>query len=211
MNKKKSIPLTQYHHGDLKNSLIKEGRGLIEEKGVSELSLREVARRVGVSEAAPSKHFSGKLALLAAIAAEGFQELAKERMKIAATHQTLLDKSRAMMRSYVDYARKNKGVFNLMVGPRLLEAQEYPELMQASSISFDIFASTIKSLAIERGWSKNKLELVIHSAWAMEHGLATLIIANRAPRSTKNLSLNKVIDFSIELILLGISQAPDEV
>src|SRR3989442_7084727 len=74
-------PRASYHHGDLRNALIAEGRTLLELKGARDLSLRETARRAGVSIAAPSRHFDGKEALLAAIAASGFRELAAELAK----------------------------------------------------------------------------------------------------------------------------------
>src|SRR4029453_12912774 len=76
-----------YHHGDLRNALISEGRRLLEEIGARELSLRHVARSVGVSIAAPSHHFEGKEGLLAAMAAEGFIDLPGTRRKIAAAGQ----------------------------------------------------------------------------------------------------------------------------
>ena len=68
-----------YERGGLRNALVEEGRRMFEENGASELSLRALARRLGVSEAAPSRHFKGKEELLAAIAISGFKQLAEQR------------------------------------------------------------------------------------------------------------------------------------
>src|SRR3546814_11839701 len=77
-----------YHHGDLRNALLAETRNALNEIPPHSLSLRLIARRVGVSEAAPSRHFAGLNELLAAVAAQGFGELAIERRKVAKSNET---------------------------------------------------------------------------------------------------------------------------
>ncbi len=200
---------TSYHHGDLRNALLREGRTLLEERGPAELSLREVARRAGVSVAAPSKHFDGKEALLAAIASEGFRELAAERERIAATREHTLDRARDMLLSYVDYAKANKGVFYLMVGPRIIDTYRHGELADISAKSFNMFSDTVMQLAREHGWPDGELDLVAHSAWAMEHGLATLILGDRVPRPHSLIDLRQMIDFSINMLLSAVVAGPE--
>jgi AcrR family transcriptional regulator len=199
---------TSYHHGDLRNALLREGRTLLEERGPAELSLREVARRTGVSVAAPSKHFEGKEALLAAIASEGFRELASERERISATNERTLDRARAMLLSYVDYAKANKGVFYLMVGPRIIDTYRHGELADISARSFNMFSDTVMQLAREHGWPDEELDLVAHSAWAMEHGLATLILGDRVPRPQSRIDLRQMIEFSINMLLSAVVAGP---
>jgi AcrR family transcriptional regulator len=197
-----------YHHGDLRNALLREGRQLLEEMGASELSLRECARRVGVSEAAPSRHFEGKEGLLAGIASDGFRELAAQRLAIIESNLSPLEEARAMLLSYVRYAQANKGVFNLMVGPRILDTRRHAELLEAGARSFNLFSESIVRLAIESGWPRSQVELVAHSAWAMEHGLATLILADRAPRADRKVDLEQMIDFSVAMMLSGVVAGP---
>lgn len=206
--RKSAATASSYHHGDLRNAMVREGRALLEERGAAELSLRETARRAGVSEAAPSRHFAGKDGLLAAIAAEGFRELAAQREVIAAAPASTLEKARDMMTSYVRYAQANKGVFHLMVGPRIFDAWKHQELMESSASSFDIFSDAVVQLARESGWPAKSLDLVAHGAWALEHGLATLILADRAPRADRNLDLDRMIEFSIDLLLSGVVAGP---
>src|SRR5882672_7742751 len=106
--RRKAAAPAPYHHGDLRNALVREARGLLEEHGVAELSLREVARRTGVSVAAPSRHFDGKEGLLSAIAGDGFAELAAIRRSIAGANLTALAKAREKMRGYVRFALRNR-------------------------------------------------------------------------------------------------------
>lgn len=200
---------TGYHHGDLRNALLREGRRVLEEKGAAELSLRECARNVGVSEAAPARHFDGKEGLLAAIASDGFRELAAQRLALVQSKLSTLQKSGEMLLSYVRYAQSNKGVFNLMVGPRILATHRHADLVEAAAESFDLFSNTLVELALENKWPRSQVELVAHSAWAMEHGLATLILADRAPRKDRNVDLQQMIDFSITMLLSAVVAGPN--
>ena len=199
-----------YHHGDLRNALLREGRALLENQGPAELSLREVARRAGVSEAAPSRHFEGKEGLLAGIAAEGFTELAALRRATLAQDLGPLETVREMLLSYVRYAQANKGMFHLMIGPRILEQARHQELAAVSGESFGLFARAVMDLAAEHGWPKRQLELVTHGAWAVEHGLATLILADRAPsRTIAPVPVDGMIDFAIGMVLSAIVNGPE--
>jgi AcrR family transcriptional regulator len=201
-------PEISYHHGDLRNALIREGRLLLEEVGLRDMSLREVARRVGVSAAAPARHFDGKDALLAAIAQSGFDELAQERREILAADLAPLETARRMMLGYVSFARSHVGQFYLMVGPKILERGLYPELVQSSDASFRFFADAVCAFARLYGWPAATLERVVHSAWATEHGLATLIIGNRVPRPGYDVPVEDMVQFSLSLLFTGIAAGP---
>jgi AcrR family transcriptional regulator len=199
-----------YHHGDLRNALIAEGRRALEEVGLRELSLRYLARAVGVSEAAPSRHFPGKDGLLAAIAADGFRDLAALRMKAKASEQTTMATCYRMMKLYVEFAQEHKGLFDLMVGPRIVERDAYEELTEESEKSFQLFASSVEAFALERGWDRKSLALVTHAAWSVEHGLATLILSDRVPRSDLSASVDRMIHFSIGVFLSAVAAGPEQ-
>ncbi|GAB7547792.1 TetR/AcrR family transcriptional regulator [Cupriavidus sp. 8B] len=198
-----------YHHGNLRNALIAEGRRALEEIGARELSLRYLARAVGVSEAAPSRHFAGKEGLLAAIAADGFRELAALRMEILASDDTPMSTAYRMMRTYVEFAKRHKGLFDLMIGPRLVARDSYPELTEQNMKSFSLFASSVERVAIDSGWPKRSLTLVTHAAWSTEHGLATLILSDRVPRSDLPVQVEQMIEFSITLFLSAVMSGPE--
>ncbi|WP_198674674.1 TetR/AcrR family transcriptional regulator [Rhodoferax ferrireducens] len=183
---------------------------MFEESGATELSLRALARRLGVSEAAPSRHFSGKDELLAAIARSGFEELAAQRKQIAAQHLAALPKARRMMLSYVQYAQDHVGLFDLMTGPRLMQVFRRGDMEQSSNVSYDFFATSVFELALENGWSRKQLELLSHAAWSMEHGVASLILAGRTPRTDSGLETQGMVEFSIDLFLASVAAGPAE-
>lgn len=197
-----------YHHGNLRNALIEAGRLALEEIGARELSLRYLARAVGVSEAAPSRHFAGKEGLLAAIAADGFRELAALREQIVVSQDKPMVMAYRMMRAYVEFAQRHKGLFDLMIGPRVVERDRYPELTEQNNKSFRLFASAVEQIALDSGWQKRSLTLVTHAAWSMEHGLATLILSDRVPRSDLPVNLEQMIHFSISMFLSAVVGGP---
>ncbi|MEM5454975.1 TetR/AcrR family transcriptional regulator [Paraburkholderia phytofirmans] len=207
---KSSIPKNaDYHHGNLRNALIEAGRSALMEVSAQDLSLRYLARMVGVSEAAPSRHFAGIDELLATIAASGYRDLAALRVAIRDSEDTALAKAYRMMRVYVEFAQRHNGLFGLMIGPRIVAHQAYPELAEESNRSFGLFSETIEALAIESGWAHSDLKLVTHTAWSTEHGLATLLLANRAPRADTKVAIPKLIDFVVMTLLGAITAGPD--
>src|SRR4051794_40003417 len=80
MTKNPSAPTRHYHHGNLREALVRRGVEILEAQGLAALSLRQAARDVGVSQTAPLHHFDGKPGYLAAIAAEGFRLLFEKRV-----------------------------------------------------------------------------------------------------------------------------------
>ncbi|SPB17765.1 TetR family transcriptional regulator [Caballeronia novacaledonica] len=197
-----------YHHGNLREALIAEGRRALEDVGAHELSLRYLARAVGVSEAAPSRHFAGKEGLLAAIAADGWRDLAALRREILGADNTAMTAAYRMLRVYVEFAQSHKGLFDLMVGPRIVARDSYPELTEEGSISFRLFASSVEQAARENGWPESTLTLVTHAAWSIEHGLATLILSDRVPRSDLPVQIDHIIHFSIGMFLSAVAAGP---
>lgn len=80
--------------------------------------------------------------------------------------------------------------------------------MAESSRSFALFAEAVVELAREHGWPRNRVQLVAHSAWAMEHGLATLILGDRVRNIAHAGNLEQMIDLSISMMLSAIVAGP---
>ena len=196
-----------YHHGDLRNALIAEGRRQVNEVGAHDLSLRSLVRAVGVSIAASSYHFEDKEGLLAAIATDGFNELAAIRREIAASTPDPTERVYRIMECYVRFADREKGLFSLMVGPQILK-RPHKDLFAASSASFELFATAVCDFATSKGWTQQDLNLVVHAAWSVEHGLATLLLAHRAPFPRRKVDIQDMIHFSVSLLLSGIAGGP---
>ena len=162
------MPARDYHHGDLRRSLIAEAAALIASEGERAASLRAVARRAGVSHAAPAHHFRDKAGLLAALAAEGHRDLAA-RMAAVADHP---DPAQALLGAglaYLALAREQPGHFAVMARCDLADPVRHPELAAAGAASSGVLARIIARLA-----GPAQAAAQADAAWGLAHGLAVL-------------------------------------
>lgn len=170
-----------YHHGDLRNALVSEGLKLLEEAGHSDFTLRDLARRVGVSAAAPYAHFTDKSALLAAIATTGFV-----RLKAALESAVANDKDPAaqflhMGSAYVRFGMDHPALYKLMFASEELPAKQgdFPELQGAAEAAFDLLTGLLERMQRQGFLRAGDPEADGLSVWAHVHGLASLIITGR--------------------------------
>jgi AcrR family transcriptional regulator len=164
-----------YHHGDLRAALMRAGEHLLTEAGVAGFSLREVARRVGVSHAAPAHHFRDAHGLLAALATEGFRRLlAAMRLRQDAAGDGPADRLLASGLGYVDCARANPGLFRLMFGDERI-ADAGPEFAQAGDAAFQHLCCDVERL-LGRAPSHDAGAMArVVAAWSLVHGFVTLL------------------------------------
>jgi AcrR family transcriptional regulator len=141
-----------YHHGDLRAALLKVAAAEIERVGYESLSLRELAEKLGVSRAAPYRHFADRRALLAAVAAEGFDELTAIHRKAAASGKAPLARLVTAGRGYLAFAAEQPQMFRLMFVSDLLGGNKLPPdpvLIKAAGESYVVFeelvAATLKN------------------------------------------------------------------
>src|SRR5690349_13586703 len=116
----------RYHHGELREALIRATRKLVEERGAENFTLADACRVAGVTTAAPYRHFQGKQEILAEIASRGFDELRSRSMAVIAEKgEGSLDGIIALGQAYVAFAVEETAVFRLMFGqePSLKKAQ----------------------------------------------------------------------------------------
>lgn len=161
-----------YHHGDLRRSLLTAARELLVERGVTGFSLREVARRAGVSPRAPYHHFPDRIALLAEVAREGFgglSALMATEMGIADPEQRL----RALGLAYLRFAAESPAEFQTMHCDELCSVETFPDRPEVAEGSFRYLFATLQDLA-GRPLSEDEGQRVGLVAWAVVHGLATL-------------------------------------
>ena len=152
-----------YHHGDLRNALREAARAILEEDGLAALSLRAVARRVGVSHAAPYRHFPNHEALLADLAVEGFSELRGAVAVAGAAEGTRADKIAAIGAAYMRFAAQRPALARLMFGPQMPNRGDFPMLGSAADAVGE---------EITRAVGESALGL---AAWGAVHGLAMLV------------------------------------
>ena len=174
-----------YHHGQLRPALIAAARAMLDEGGPDAVSLRETARRVGVSPTATYRHFVDKGALLAAVAAEGFRDFAAA---LAAPMREGRHVS-AMGRAYVDFALLHPGLFRLMFSPLMAERGRYPELNEASQSAFEV----LRTAAAGSAPGDDEIETTAIAAWALAHVLAHLLLDGVLPRERGELLLEAIL------------------
>jgi AcrR family transcriptional regulator len=153
-----------YHHGDLRNALLDAARALLETDGIGELSLRAVARKAGVSHAAPYRHFPNHEALLVELAVEGFAELRGGLTATAAAPGQPSDRIAAIGAAYMRFVATRPALARLMFGPQLPNRLEFPALAEAGD-----------SIGLEIGGALGDAALGL-AVWAAVHGLAMLIL-----------------------------------
>lgn len=158
-----------YHHGDLRAAILASASQTLEKESLSKLSLREAARRAGVSHNAPYRHFPDRESLLAALAAEGFGMLARAQREAVAAGGL-----RGMGEAYVRFALAHPQRFQLMFGG-VVPIAKHPELREVATKTF---AGLSGALAEQTPGARGASDASI-AAWALVHGLAHLLMDER--------------------------------
>ena len=164
-----------YHHGDLPAALLRSAGNILEKEGLDALSLREVARKAGVSHSAPYRHFAEREALLAALATEGFERLGTAQRE-AATEGGL----RAMGEAYVLFALQNPQRFRLMFGGQISIAR-HARLREVANGTFAGLSGALSARVPEAQGARDASIV----AWALVHGLAQLLLGDRIASEAK--------------------------
>jgi len=170
------INTTTYHHGNLRQELMELAEKHLISHGIAELSLRALAREIGVSQTAPYRHFKDKNALLAALATEGFRRffmLCEESEKEPRADLSLL----LFGLSYVKFAKLHTEMFHLMFGPVLQPRSDYPELFAAGREAiYKVRAGVERGFKTDVIRQLDDVASMAHTVWAAVHGVATLML-----------------------------------
>lgn len=162
---------------DLRSVLLDVSLDLIERDGLAALSMREVARRAGVSHQAPYHHFADKEEILAALAAEGFRRLH------AAMHSRIDDLAAPAQRltaigeAYLEFAQANPGLFQLMFRSEMVKPEEHAQANAEAEKAFDILVDVANDVSAERLGEADPAMILV--AWSIAHGLSTLLLEGR--------------------------------
>jgi AcrR family transcriptional regulator len=198
-----------YHHGDLRRTLIDTALELVTEEQDWTFSLREVARRAGVSHRAPYNHFSEKLDLLGAVAAVGFDRLHDSLEGATAGIDDPLVLLDVICRTYVHIGLKNPALYRLMFGPVLSDTgvSDRPTIARAAGDR----ARAVLEDAILRGAragvfavspdNTRDLILAAFAAWSAVHGL-TMLVIDRIPKA--ELPFDDMIDRLLRMVAAGL-------
>jgi AcrR family transcriptional regulator len=166
-----------YHHGDLRAALLVEAAAMIADGGAASLTMRAIGQRVGVSRAAPYRHFPGKAALLVAVAAAGFDRLGDRVRAVGADgSQPGIEQMRRIGEEYVHFALENPAHYRLMYGKESLAREELPELREAANALFEHFVTVIEAHQQTGLIKRQDARALAYVAWSAVHGLASLLI-----------------------------------
>jgi AcrR family transcriptional regulator len=166
----------RYHHGDLRAACLRAAMELLEEDGATALSLRAVARRAGVSPGAPYRHYADRDALISAVAAVGYRELARY---LAAAHPspTTRDDLAAVAVAYVQFALDRPALFRVMFGePCDRDSSERVAATEA--------ISQYVGAVVRQSFPGVDEEAMSTAVWGLVHGLAFLHLDGKLDAST---------------------------
>jgi len=189
-----------YHHKDLRNALIDTAMAILTERTPADLTLRELARRLGVTHTAAYAHFSDKTQLLNAVADAGFARLADA---LEAAAQGELDPARSFERTglaYVEFARANPNLYRLMFTDPEIADDPSCELSADGERALE----TVATLVAKLGTPAEAVADIAISAWAFVHGVAMLEIDHRFSAKTTR-SGDEIFALGMRAFIRGLS------
>jgi AcrR family transcriptional regulator len=170
-----SVNIRNYHHGDLRSAAIAEGLRQLELGSVDAVSLRAIARNIGVSATALYRHFPDKMALLTALAQHGINLLGEEQRAALEAAGGGLDGFTMAGRTYVRFALRHPALFRLA-----MSCYPLPSMDPDSSDAMALLRASVAELLPE-GSSADAQQAAVLQCWSMVHGLAMLMLDRMVP------------------------------
>ncbi|MBO9662301.1 TetR/AcrR family transcriptional regulator [Dokdonella sp.] len=194
-------PAAAYHHGDLRQALLRAAEELLGADGAAAVGMREIARRAGVSHAAPYRHYANRETLLADLAGRGFERL-NQRFAALPAREDAERRFVAMARAYVQFARDEPEAWRLMFGDAL-DKHAYPELMRISGLAFETLREVMQALGVAAPATSETL-----AAWAMAHGVAALVLDHRIDVHVEaEVDPDELVQRAAEVFLAGLRES----
>ena len=201
------VPAPSEQHGDVRRLVLDAAIAIIELEGAESLSMREVARRAGVSHQAPYHYFSDRSGIFAAISEEGFTGLAQAFRDV---HETEMPAAKAGFIAYLNFSREHVGHFRVMFRNDICGVTTHALTQTAADSAFDelrLMVSRITGPEID----PNKAFTFAAMLWSLSHGLATLVIdgplPNKVPPGTDLESqIQAVINLSSHMVALEVAE-----
>ena len=201
-----------YHHGDLPNALRRAAVEVIAERGVAGFSLREVARRSGVSHTAPAHHFGDVRGLLTSIAEEGFETLRAVTQSAADQHTDPAERLVAIGRAYVALARSHAAHCEVMFRTDIVD-QDDPDVQQCGLAAYAVLENTMRDLVTAERLPVN-VDDATWLCWSAMQGLVVLepkIAVINQLRGGAPITTDELVRRYTHLMLNGLRSSPGHV
>src|SRR4051794_31369032 len=209
-------PERPYHHGDLRRAVVNAALDILRETQSLEFSLRELARRAGVSHNAPYKHFADKRDLLAAVSAAGFELLTRRMGREIAGLDSPREQLFAMLRAYLDHGVQNPALYRLMFGGYLSgpdhdrPAIELAEGEKTKTLLASVIIAGGLGRAIpDTPRNQQKIAGAILACWSLVHGL-TLLLADGlvGPKKKSGALADKLLQGMLDGLAVEVPALP---
>tara|TARA_B100000579_G_scaffold48405_1_gene33766 strand:+ start:54 stop:665 length:612 start_codon:yes stop_codon:yes gene_type:complete len=163
--------MKNYHHGNLKEELIKCACQICEKEGYTKLSIRSLAKRSKVSQTAPYRHFKTKEELYAAVAREGFEKLFDviSKKSSLSTKEDLINAGHG----YIQFGLKHSNTYDLMFGTSFGGFNKYPALLESANKTFELLQTNVKNISTIQDPEYIGEKCI--SMWAYIHGLVGIL------------------------------------
>src|SRR4029078_906889 len=197
-------PLNTYHHGDLRDALVQVALGEVEIGGPEAISISALAKKLGVSQPAPYKHFADREALLVAVPAEAFRQFSamlREQIRKPSKRSKLSRVAQATL----DFGLRRNGIYRLMFASRVMACvPKGSELHAAAMETFELLLEALEAPAV--GMLRERSALKI---WAALHGVVMLAEQGLLTGQLGNVSREELVEDIVEQTKLALSVASE--
>ena len=197
-------PLNTYHHGDLRDALVQAALAEVELEGPEAISISALAKKLGVSQPAPYKHFADREALLVAVTAEAFRQFSamlREQIRKPSKRSKLSRIAQATL----DFGLRRNGIYRLMFASRVMaSAPKGSELHAAGMETFDLLVESLEAPAVGSLRERSALKV-----WVALHGVVMLAEQGLLTGQLANVSREELVEDIVEQTKLALSVAID--
>jgi AcrR family transcriptional regulator len=199
-------PLNTYHHGDLRDALIKAALREAEQGGPEAISIKALAKELGVSQPAPYRHFADREALLAAATAEAFRQFTA-MLRAAMAKPSKQSKLSRLAQATLDFGLRRNGVYRLMFASRTMScAAKGSELHNAATETFDLVLEALEAPAVGLLRERHALKI-----WAALHGVVMLAEQGLLTGQVAHTTREELIEDFVSETKLALQAAIEEV
>lgn len=192
-------PADRYHHGNLREALLDRALEVLSEGGVGAFSMREAARRAGVSQSAPKHHFGDARGLLGALAARAYRDLCDRLEGVDVAGLDVRERVAALATEYVAFAQENRALFDLMWRVTLFDLDD-PELSEQKQRAFRVLDSALRGRDTGLPDKSDPASVPSYAVWSLVHGYTTLALDRAIDEDIDDPSASDLLPAMLRLI-----------